>query len=209
MWLKAGNEDGPRTFSENIKIGPLGYAGRLILRGADSAPTEFICETGDTLLASLVGNVQIQLENAKISAPNGNAIKVEYQTLFSVGTGVDFGMTKESHIWIHDSQSIVQVLAAEYTISGNCARHLFVQYGHLYFEANRVKLIESPAFSGAFLTCFPRGSVQATENVIEGIGRGKRYDIHHLSVLNLCGGQEEIELAGDAPGYIDGTSILI
>jgi hypothetical protein len=207
--LRAGREGEPRKFTENIRVSALAFSGRLVVQGDDSGQTTIGSETGDTWTISHAGNVQVRFQQMRLESPKGTAIKIEYQSLVAVGDKVDFGPAAINHLWVHDSQSLLQILAADYSISGDCERHILIQYGHVFFEANRLHLIGNPRFREAFVTAYPRGSFQAIENRLVGEAHGPRFNFRHQSLLNLCGRSDREELPGDMPGFADASSLTI
>lgn len=207
--LQASDESERTEFSQNVTVCPLMGGGRLIISGNGPERTRWSSVAGDTWTLSATGSVQVIFQNGYISSA-GNGIKINYSSLCNIGDGILFGAIKESAIWIHDNQAICQILNSRgLTIEGVMNSFLFIQYGHCFLEGAEINGINGAQFDHGFITMYPRGTAQVIANRVSGEAKGRRYNLHHLSLLNLGGKAAESQLLGDEHGTTDTTSVVI
>ena len=205
--LQAGDEEGLTTFTHNVTLHPMYGGGTLLIKGAGSEKTVWTSAAGDTWTLSNTGLVQVNFENGSIrSAQNG--IKVNYSSMCNIGSDVDFGDCDGHAIWVHDNQAICQILNSRVSISGKMLAFLFIQYGHCFLEGSELTAHPGSAFGHGFITMFPRGSAQVIGNSVSGSAEGRRFNISHLSLLNLNGADEQSQLLGAEPGVKDAASVV-
>jgi len=207
--VKHGVESGTKTFTHNVKIGPLVGGGTLVVSGNGSGNTSFTSASGNTFTQELSGSTAVVYQRVTLNSAQ-SGIKVNYLSLGVLGEDVVFGTFGENAVWVHDNQAVFQALNVEFAIIGSMQSFLFIQYGHAFVEACTIVLVGAPAFSSAFYTAYPRGTLQYIGNTLSGAAtpNGKRFSISHQSICNLAGSGENV-LPGNAPGTADGTSIVI
>lgn len=204
----AGDEGAPKTFVENVRIKPLVGGGTLHIRGVRSERTRLASASGDTFTQIVSGDTQVLYSGMTLSSDVGNGIKVAYNSLAGIGNDMVFHSFGQNAIWVHDNQSVMQILNSDVYLTGSMASFLFIQYGHAFVEAATINLWGVPQWREAFVTMFPRGSLQYIGNVLQGPATpiGNRMSIKHLSLLNLNGASLSV-LPGSADGVIDATSV--
>lgn len=206
LTIQHGSESGPKTFSENIKIDSFVGGGTLAICGNGAEKTKLTSLSGNTLLPHVVGGTHIVIKNLYIDAPSGSAIKAAYQALVSID-GLTFGTCKEFGIWVHDRQSLVQLLGTNIKITGRSRAWMFVQYGHVFIEADHIHL-DDPTFEIAFLY-MSASSAQVIGNTYSGKGTGKRFDLRDGAILNKGGVAEDVALpAGLTSGIANVASLI-
>lgn len=206
--LQAGDEEGFTTFTHNVTFYPMVGGGTLLIKGAGSKRTLWTSAIGDTWTLSNTGSVQVTFESGRVqSAANG--IKVNYMSLCNVGSDVEFGGIGAHAIWVHDNQAICQILNSEVSVSGEMDSFLFVQYGHVFLEGSHIVGLDDAAFRLGFITMYPRGSAQVIGNRTSGSALGRKFNLSHLSLLNLAGGSPESQLLGGDEGEHDKSCVLM
>ena len=205
--LQAGSEEGVTTFTHNVTFHPMHGGGTLLIKGAGSDKTVWTSPIGDTWTQSNTGTVQVTFESGKIQS-TGNGIKVNYMSLCNIGSDIEFGDHGGHAIWVHDNQAVCQILNSRIAFSGKMQSFLFIQYGHAFLEAAGMKALPGAEFETGFITMYPRGSAQVIGNTVSGEAGGRRFNLSHLSLLNLNGAPDETQLLGCSPGLADRSSVV-
>ena len=206
--ILAVDEGSQKIFTENVQIKPLVGGGSLHIRGAGSSKTRLTSATGNTFTQEVSGTTSVSYGAMELYATTGCGIKVNYLSLAGISDDMVFGSFGDSAIWVHDSQSIMQILNADIYIIGSMSSFLFIQYGHVFFEGSTINLVGSPVWSSGFITTWPRGTIQYIGNTLAGPAtpNGPRRNINKLSVLNLNGSPTSV-LPGSSDGTVDATSV--
>lgn len=205
--LQAGDESDPVIYKHNVILCPLNGGGTLQIRGNGSDRTAWESEQGDTWTLHSTGSVQVNFENGRLgSAANG--IKINYNSVCNIGSGVEFGDFGGAGIWVHDNQAVCQILNSDISFRGKMQAFLLIQYGHCFLEGCKMTAFDDTQFKHGFITMYPRGSAQVIANSVDGNACGKRYALSYLSLLNLNGQAAETQLLGDENGLCDATSVV-
>lgn len=205
--LQAGDEDGEIVFKNNITLTGLRGSGTLLIRGNGMGRTVWGSETGDSWTLSNTGLVQVNFEAGKLQSA-GTGIKVSYMSLCNIVTDIEFGDMGGAAIWVHDNQAICQILYSRIVFTGKMHAFLLIQYGHCFLEGAEITGVKGAQFDHGFITMYPRGSAQVIANRVSGEAKGQRFNLHHLSLLNLGSKAPESQLLGDEPGTSDATSVV-
>lgn len=204
--IKAGDEGSTKTFTGTYGI----YAnkpwvgGKLVIDGgANDAviSTTNYCLIFDSIAAS--GPVQVQ--NIKLTSSGASLIRCHGNVVVLIGDGVNFGSTPSSHMWANQSGSVIQAVAATYTISGGAVAHAEPLNGSTIFIENcSVTITGTPAFT-SFLYA-NAGHILIHGNTWTGSATGQRWWGQPGGSIQSNGEDLDSVTPGSTNGYANGVS---
>ncbi len=173
------------TYSGNIILkSPLG-AGKVIIQGNNSTPTNVVLTNTADLITNQGSNGTIRLTGVRLISSGGNCIYLRGSGNFEWGL-IDFGVCGSVHLAIENN--VVASLVDSYTISGSAAIHLYSLGGGFLtltsVTGKTVTISGNPNFS-IFAYAARTGIIQAgsTYAIFSGSATGKRYEVVENGVI--------------------------
>lgn len=178
--------DGTYTNGILTTKGPIG--GNALINGNATTPGNVIVSKTAGDCFNFSAPCRVELRNLETrTTTSGDCVAASYGALVVIGVGLRFGACAAAHMR-SSSGGFIQNFAANYSIVGGAAHHMFGASGKFIMAGSTVTLTGTPAFSAAFAAIQEQSSLMAYSGTYSGSATGLRYFVSMNSIIQTYGG---------------------